>query len=567
MSHLNTKREYPPLCNRCNLFQERIGFLEEENDKLRHELEEEKGRANLYAKLLFASKNEKNQTKNIEENTTEKKNSEKHGSTAVTTSESSSSESKEPNQRKRGAKKGHKGYGRKIHDNLPVYEEIIELSEEEACCHVCSTPLKETNLEEVSSEISFVRFYYVKKIKRKVYKKTCNCSVQKSLTVAPFKQAKLIPKGKFSIEFWVEVLINKYTYHTPVERQLTDMASHHLNISSGTIFNGFKYLYNKYIIPLYEAMMTELIKSEKLKADETGWSVFQKIEGKSNFKWFMWVFISENIRLFAANPSRGAKVPLKVLFDIDVDASKESLQDQIAKYFSENKNYARRTLNADRYSAYKVLQKFGLIIIAYCWAHQRRDFLDIKTKYPNSKNLHLWVDGWLGKISKLYYYNKKRLENKNNPEKFRFFKEKIIKIISSMQKELHKSYNDSIKEKLMKSMRNHWDGLTIFVENPDIPMDNNESERTIKYPVLGRKNYWGNHAEWAAYFSAAMFSIIQTSLMHEIQPRDYMIYYFKECLKLKTVTKENISHLLPHKIDKEKIPNKTILPREIFGFS
>jgi len=50
-----------------------------------------------------------------------------------------------------------------------------------------------------------------------------------------------------------------------------------------------------------------------------------------------------------------------------------------------------------------------------------------------------------------------------------------------------------------------------------VDMDNNISERMLRIPVLGRKNYWGNHAVWAGQLSAAMFSIIQTCAYNDPQ--------------------------------------------------
>ena len=45
--------------------------------------------------------------------------------------------------------------------------------------------------------------------------------------------------------------------------------------------------------------------------------------------------------------------------------------------------------------------------------------------------------------------------------------------------------------------RNHWQGLTLFVEDPDLPMDNNQAERALRGPVVGRKNYYGSGAQWS----------------------------------------------------------------------
>ena len=84
------------------------------------------------------------------------------------------------------------------------------------------------------------KVYYLKKIKRKVYKKSCHCPNPIITAPAP---PKIIPKGKFSIEFWADVLINKYRNHLPVERQLAEMKEYGLNVSAETIFGRTKRRY------------------------------------------------------------------------------------------------------------------------------------------------------------------------------------------------------------------------------------------------------------------------------------------------------------------------------------
>ena len=48
--------------------------------------------------------------------------------------------------------------------------------------------------------------------------------------------------------------------------------------------------------------------------------------------------------------------------------------------------------------------------------------------------------------------------------------------------------------KVLESLGNHWTGLTVFVEHPEVPMDNNTAERSERGPVVGRKNYYGPNA-------------------------------------------------------------------------
>ncbi len=73
--------------------------------------------------------------------------------------------------------------------------------------------------------------------------------------------------------------------------------------------------------------------------------------------------------------------------------------------------------------------------------------------------------------------------------------------------------------------------MTLFVDSPEIIIDNNLAERMLRPMVLARKNYWGNRCIWAGQLTAAMFGSFQTCLMHSISPRAYLTYYLTECTK------------------------------------
>jgi len=93
----------------------------------------------------------------------------------------------------------------------------------------------------------------------------------------------------------------------------------------------------------------------------------------------------------------------------------------------------------------------------------------------------------------------------------------------------------------------------VFVAHPDVDMDNNISERMLRGPVLGRKNYWGNHSLWAGELSAAMFSIIQTCNYNNISPKAYLTWYLTECVKKGAApTKEDIDTFLPHNLTPDR---------------
>ena len=282
------------------------------------------------------------------------------------------------------------------------------------------------------------------------------------------------------------------------------MKEYGLDISHGTIFGGFKKIHSLYLKPLYEAMSRELREASHYHADESGWRIFVITDDKKNYKWFIWIFIStdKKIVLFVLHPTRAAEVPLKVLFDID-----------IADIIKVDKSLlaapALKCLNVDRFSSYKALENMGIVELSFCWSHQRRDFLNLKTKYPE---LDKWIEEWIEKIANLYHINNERVKYNSFNPLFKEYDEKLKVEIGKINSLINMEYSHPKQNDIMKSMKQHWKGLTLFVDHPQIPMDNNLAERMLRPMVVGRKNYWGNHSLWAGELTCAMFSIIQTCL-------------------------------------------------------
>jgi len=486
-----------------------IKELGQEKDLLQKSLEEAEGRNSLLNKLLFDKKSEKKDKKEIPTRET----------------------------KKRGARKNHKGHGRKIPD-LPVLEEkTIDLPEGEKSC--CGKPFEKIG-EEISYKVAVKKLYYLIKIIRNKYKRTCDCGNPAIITAPVGPQ--IIPKGKFDISFWVNTLIDKYRNHLPIERQIVDMKECGVPVSGGTIFGGFRTIHSKYIDPLYKAMAKELRKAEHLHADESGWRLFAKIDGKGNYKWFIWVFISKDIVLFVLHPTRSSKVPYKVLFNIDV----EDVKKVDKKLF---KAKAMKWLNVDKFSSYKALKNMGLVELIFCWTHQRREFIDTGTKYPE---LSSWVEEWVKRIGTLYHINNERIKYNQGNSLFKEYDEKLRKKIDEIESLIKMQYSHSAQADIMNSMKEHWKGLTLFVDHPEFPMDNNRAEQIIRAIALARKNYWGNHSIWGGELTVAMLSIIKTCGLLGISAKGYLTYYLIECAKRGAAPSEDeIEQFLPHKLSKD----------------
>jgi transposase len=108
--------------------------------------------------------------------------------------------------------------------------------------------------------------------------------------------------------------------------------------------------------------------------------------------------------------------------------------------------------------------------------------------------------------------------------------------------------------------------LTRFVDDPRIPMDNNASERRLRGPALGRKNYYGSHAEWSGQLAMMLFSVFATLEKWDINPRTWLRSYLDACAAAGGKAPSDIQPFLPWNMSKEErqtmsqpIPSEDIL--------
>ena len=214
-------------------------------------------------------------------------------------------------------------------------------------------------------------------------------------------------------------------------------------------------------------------------------------------------------------------------------------------------------ISADRYVVYKTLGDG--ISVAFCWSHVRRDFIRIR---DGNKRLKAWGTMWVEDINDLFKMNRERLEVRGDhkvfKEKDRKLRKALLKIEQKCNEELSDEELHKLKRKALTSLRNHWKGLTIFVDQPEIPMDNNEAERCLRNPVVGRKNYYGSGAVWSGTLTQVMFSIFQTLLLNKINPRLFLFSYFDECARNKGCAPENPGRFLPWNLSQEQKASLTL---------
>src|SRR4051795_12340033 len=137
--------------------------------------------------------------------------------------------------------------------------------------------------------------------------------------------------------------------------------------------------------------------------------VFVAREGKTGYRWWLWVFLGADTVVFRLDPSRSHDVP-EGHFPADADL----------------------VLMVDRYSAYKAMAqvKRGDVVLVFCWAHVRRDFVKVGKGWPEHKE---WALAWLRRIRELYARDRERRGAKAGGAGFTTADAELRQTVAAMQ--------------------------------------------------------------------------------------------------------------------------------------
>ena len=109
------------------------------------------------------------------------------------------------------------------------------------------------------------------------------------------------------------------------------------------------------------------------------------------------------------------------------------------------------------------------------------------------------------------------------------------------------------QRKVLKSLQDHWLGLTVFVDHPNVPLDNNEAERRQRGPVVARKNFYGSGSLWSGQLAAMLFSLFQTLQVWGIDTAKWLTTYLAASAKAGGQPPPDPQNYLPwHMTDDER---------------
>jgi transposase len=222
----------------------------------------------------------------------------------------------------------------------------------------------------------------------------------------------------------------------------------------------------------YEQIQQEALHSAVLHGDESGW----RVDGKTHW---LWCFTTRNLTYYMINRSRGAPALMK--FFIEEFAG---------------------TLVTDFWGAYNAVV---CALRQTCLVHLLRELAH--TEQYKSPGEH-WPE-FAKKLRRLVG-DAIRLWRVRAEMPEETYASRRARITTRLQELLATPWKDRHAKRLIKRLRRHQNDLFTFLDQPEVPFDNNAAERGVRPAVIIRKNSHGNRSERGADCQSVLMSVFRT---------------------------------------------------------
>ena len=356
---------------------------------------------------------------------------------------------------------------------------------------------------------------------------------------------KLLSGSLVSPSLAAAVLNGKYVNAVPLYRLEKEFERYGLAITRQNMANWVIRLGESCFGPLYDYLHTLLYRYPVIQADET--PVLVNKDGRpAGSKSWMWVYRSgclyqkEQVILYEYQKTRNASHPRKFLKDYN------------------------GICVTDGYQVYHTLEKEKEDLkIAGCWVHCRRKFEEALEVIPKELRKQSVLDLLMNQIRAIYREEGKLsgFSADERVEKRQLVVKPLVDAFFAYVKQNSGRVPKSGKAReAFTYALNQEPYLRVFLENGDVPMDNNASERAIRGFCIGKKNWEMIDTVHGASASAIIYSISETAKANGLKPYEYFEYLLTEIPKHQDESSTDfLADLLPWS---EKLPEYIRKPKK-----
>ena len=415
-------------------------------------------------------------------------------------------------------KVSRKGNKRTSQSQLPTEEVATKLDSADLGCPCCGGQLKEWVGKQDASEVVDVMgtHYVLKLVKQSKYR--CRCGHIETALGIP----KLTPNGRYTVEFGVQVALAKFCDYLPLDRLQKMMERCGLHITSQTLWDQI-YMIANLLSPAKDRLLKLLQGNDVVIADETRWPLLgarTKAGHRPSKNWCIWAIVGKEGVVYEIQSSRDNGAGAILLAGV------------------------HGVVLADGYGVYGSLAKTHPFTLAHDWTHVRRYFINAEDTDPEAATPFVEEIGKLfGLESEIDEVAKGKTDQEAGVHraKVRASESKaIVTRIGEMAARIRTS-KESPMGKALTYLKNRWKGLLVYLTNPSVPITSNAVERSLRGPVLGRKNSLGSRSERGIHAASVLYSLIESARLSGVEPGHYLRTALRAALGKETIP-------LPHEV-------------------
>ena len=410
--------------------------------------------------------------------------------------DAASAESAEPTRRAEAVihRRANRG---KLPDHLPRIETILDI--ENKACPCCAGALHVIGEDRAERLDVIPARFQVLVVRRPRY----GCRACEGVVLQAPAPARLIEGGMPTEATVAHVVVAKYADHLPLYRQAQIYARQGVRLDRSTLadWTGRAAFLLR---PVHERLLQTLKASPKLFADETTAPVLDPGRGRTKTGQ-LWAYARDD------RPWGGTDPPA-VVYVYAPDRRAARPMAHLADFTG--------VLQVDGYGGYRTVAAKGAVRLAFCWAHVRRKFYDLAAAGPAPIATEA-----LTRIQKLYEIEAEiRGQTPDLRQTARHLHTRPI--LEAFEPWLRARLETvSQKSKLAEAIRyalSRWEGLTLFLDDGRIEIDNNTVERAIRPLALNRKNALFAGSDGGAEHWAVLATLIETAKLNAIDPEAYL---------------------------------------------